>query len=66
MKQIINDNKTFEELSKYKQMKISKLTIDKNEVSSTLLPLREEKYGLALQYKNQVQNVKKYTKKIRR
>merc|ERR1711957_97846 len=59
LKQITNANAKFEKESKAKQTEISKLTTEKDEVSSTLLQLREEKDSSALKYKDQVQDLKK-------
>merc|ERR1712238_580281 len=57
LKQIANTK--FEKESKAKQKEILKLTTEKDEVSSTLLQLREEKDSSALKYKDQLQDLKK-------
>merc|ERR1712238_525280 len=59
LKQITNANTKFEKESKAKQTEILKLTTEKDEVSSTLLQLREEKDSSALKYKDQLQDLKK-------
>merc|ERR1712238_518475 len=59
LKQITNANTKFEKESKAKQTEISKLTTEEDEVSSTLLQLREEKDSSALKYKDQLQDLKK-------
>merc|ERR1712238_405501 len=59
LKQITNANTKFEKESKAKQKEILKLTTEKDEVSSTLLQLREEKDSSALKYKDQLQDLKK-------
>ena len=53
VKQIANDNNRFVEASKTKQTEISKMKIEKDEISSTLLQLSEEKNNLTLKYKDQ-------------
>merc|ERR1712238_215589 len=59
LKQITNAYTKFEKESKAKQTEILKLTTEKDEVSSTLLQLREEKDSSALKYKDQLQDLKK-------
>merc|ERR1712238_473415 len=59
LKQITNVNSKFEKESKANQTEISKLKTEKDEVSSSLLQLREEKVSLALKYKDQLQDLKK-------
>ena len=59
MNQINNDNTKLEETSTFKQTAISTLTTANDEVSSTLLPLREENDISALKYKDQLHNVTK-------
>merc|ERR1711957_874357 len=59
LEQITNANAKFEKESKAKQTEILKLTTEKDEVSSTLLQLREEKDSSALKYKDQLQDLKK-------
>merc|ERR1711865_1365621 len=59
LKKITNANTKFEKESKAKQTEILKLTTEKDEVSSTLLQLREEKDSSALKYKDQLQDLKK-------
>ena len=52
VKQIANDNNRFVEASKPKQTEISKMKIEKDKISSTLLQLSEEKNNLTLKYKD--------------
>ena len=59
LNQINNDNTKLEETSTFKQTAISTLTTANDEVSSTLLPLREENDISALKYKDQLHNVTK-------
>merc|ERR1712238_452355 len=59
LKQITNAYTKFEKESKAKQTEILKLTTEKDEVSSTLLQLREEKDSSALKCKDQLQDLKK-------